>query len=159
MLFQQLLPLFTSPLLAFASSSLTGASGASCYASTLPSVPPSTDDRPVPWGSPSVHFSALNGTLTTCCDSLDEIRIALDDIDEKLLDLLNQRAAYVREATRFKSTRSSVNVPSRNDEVVQEAEEQAEHIGMPVTIARATFEAILNSSVPFEQCIFDTSHP
>lgn len=59
----------------------------------------------------------------------------------------------MREATRFKSTRASVNVPSRNEEVVLQAEQQAEHIGMPVTIARATFEAILNSSVPFEQCI------
>ncbi|KAJ5664880.1 Chorismate mutase [Penicillium maclennaniae] len=137
----------------------TEASGASCYASLLPSIPPSTDHRPVPWGSPSVHFSSLNGTLTTCCDSLDEIRNALDDIDGKLLDLLNQRAAYVREATRFKPTRDSVNVPSRNEEVVQQAEQQAEHIGVPVIIARATFEAILNSSVPFEQCIFDTSHP
>jgi chorismate mutase len=46
-----------------------------------------------------------------------------------------------------------VNVPSRNEEVVQNAEQQAVHLGMPVTIARATFEAILNSSVPFEQCI------
>lgn len=59
----------------------------------------------------------------------------------------------MREATRFKSTRASVNVPSRNEEVIRQAEQQAEYIGMPVTIARATFEAILNSSVPFEQCI------
>lgn len=59
----------------------------------------------------------------------------------------------MREATRFKSTRASVNVPSRNEEVVHQAEQLAEHIGMPVTIARATLEAILNSSVPFEQCI------
>jgi chorismate mutase len=64
-----------------------------------------------------------------------------------------RRAAYVREATRFKSTRASVNVPSRNEEVVRQAEQQAVHVGMPVTVARATFETILNSSVPFEQCI------
>lgn len=59
----------------------------------------------------------------------------------------------MREATRFKSTRASVNVPSRNREVVEQAEQQAIHIGMPVTIARAAFEAVLNSSVPFEQCV------
>jgi hypothetical protein len=89
MLLQQLLPLFTS-LLTFASASPPN--GTACYGSTLPSIPPSTDDRSVPWGSPSVHYSSLNGTLTTCCDSLDEIRTALDDIDDKLLDLLNQRS-------------------------------------------------------------------
>lgn len=58
---------------------------------TLPSIPPSADNRTVPWGSPSVHFSSLNGTLSTCCDSLDQVRDALDEIDSKLLDLLNQR--------------------------------------------------------------------
>ncbi|KAJ5685434.1 hypothetical protein N7536_008053 [Penicillium majusculum] len=145
-----------------------------CYGSNVTSTP-SVDYRPVPWGTPSVHFSSLNGTLTTCCDSLDEIRTALDVIDDQILDLLNQRfvprpmifssivdvntfthrAAYVREATRFKSTRASVNVPSRNEAVIRQAEQQAVHIGVPVTIARAAMGAILNSSVPFEQCIFD----
>lgn len=60
-----------------------------CYGSNVISTP-SEDHRPVPWGTPSVHFSSLNGTLTTCCDSLDEIRTALDDIDDQILDLLNQ---------------------------------------------------------------------
>lgn len=59
----------------------------------------------------------------------------------------------MREATRFKSTRASVNVPSRNRAVVEQAEQQAIRVGMPVTIALAAFGAILNSSVPFEQCI------
>jgi len=62
-----------------------------CYGATLPSIPPSAVNRTVPWGSPSVHFSSLNGTLSTCCESLDQVRDALDEIDSKLLDLLNQR--------------------------------------------------------------------
>lgn len=62
-----------------------------CYGTTLPSIPPSADNRTVPWGSPSVHFSSLNGTLSTCCESLDQVRDASDEIDSKLLDLLNQR--------------------------------------------------------------------
>ncbi|KAL2010675.1 hypothetical protein VTN00DRAFT_6482 [Thermoascus crustaceus] len=106
-------------------------SPSACYGATLPSIPPSADNRTVPWGSPSVHFSSLNGTLSTCCDSLDQVRDALDEIDSKLLDLLNQRAAYVREATRFKSTRASVNVPSRNREVVEQAKEKAFSTGLP----------------------------
>jgi len=89
MLLQKLLPILTFALLTSASTSSSMA--ASCYKPTLPSVPPSTDHRHVPWGSPSVHFSSLNGTLTTCCDSLDDIRAALDDIDDRLLNLLNQR--------------------------------------------------------------------
>ncbi|KAJ5512430.1 Chorismate mutase [Penicillium fimorum] len=122
-----------------------------CYGSNV-ILAPSADHRPVPWGTPSIHFS-LNGIPTTCCDSIEEIRTALDDIDDEILGLLNRRAAYVREATRFKSTRESVNVPSRNEAVLKRAEQQAVDIGVPVTIVRATIGAILNSSVPFEQCI------
>lgn len=46
-----------------------------------------------------------------------------------------------------------MNVPSRNEAVLKQAEQQAVHIGVPVTIARAAIGAILNSSVPFEECI------
>lgn len=46
-----------------------------------------------------------------------------------------------------------MNVPSRNEAVLKQAEQQAVHIGVPVTIAHAAMGAILNSSVPFEQCI------
>lgn len=63
----------------------------SCYGSNLPHIAPSTEHRPVPWGTPSVHFSSLNGTLSTCCDSLAEVRAALDMIDDQILDLLNRR--------------------------------------------------------------------
>lgn len=50
-----------------------------------------------------------------------------------------------------------MNVPSRNEAVLQQAEQQAVHIGVPLTIARAAMGAILNSSVPFEQCIVSES--
>lgn len=62
-------------------------------------------------------------------------------------------AAYVGEATRFKSTRESVNVPERNEAVLERAEQHAVQVGMPVTIARATVETILKSSMAFEECI------
>ncbi|KAJ5518127.1 Chorismate mutase [Penicillium expansum] len=105
----------------------------------------------------NVNTNACYGSNVISTPSEDHrpIRTALDDIDDQILDLLNQRAAYVREATRFKSTRASVNVPSRNEAVLKQAEQQAVHIGVPVTIARAAIGAILNSSVPFEECIFD----
>jgi len=72
-----------------------------CYGSNL-TLEPSTDHRPVPWGTPSVHYS-LNNTLITCCNSLDEIRTALDDIDDEILDLLNRRLVL----------RTPSSVPSR----------------------------------------------
>ncbi|TAQ90091.1 hypothetical protein B7494_g1603 [Chlorociboria aeruginascens] len=124
-----------------------------CYGTTLPSLSPSNANRTTPWGSPS--FSLPNGTL--CCSSLAQIRSGIDEVDAQLLSLLAQRAAYVREATRFKATLDTVDVPSRDQEVVDEAVDMANTTTPPLprTIAKTVFEAVLNASVGFEECVFE----
>lgn len=95
--------LTTFLVLVFSSlASSSNANSSSCYSSTLPELPPSvsSDNRTIPWGAPA--FTLPNGTL--CCDSLAQIRVGIDAVDTQLLELLAQRAAYVREATRFKAT-------------------------------------------------------
>lgn len=124
-----------------------------CYTNPLPSLTPSTANRTIPWGTPS--FTLQNGTL--CCSSLTQIRAGIDDIDDQLLALLAQRAAYVREATRFKATLDTVDVPSRDAAVIAGAVAAANGTTppLPVVVAEAVFEAIINASVPFEQCVFE----
>ncbi|KAJ8586435.1 hypothetical protein M405DRAFT_823340 [Rhizopogon salebrosus TDB-379] len=122
-----------------------------CYYAPLPSIPPSTDNRTIPWGEPTIHYA--NGT--TCCSSLDEVRDQLNTIDAQLLELLSSRAAYVREATRFKATLAAVNDPSRNAEVIQGAVDAAPAVHLPQIVAQVVYEGIINSSVLFEECIFN----
>ncbi|KAF8863613.1 hypothetical protein BDZ45DRAFT_685850 [Acephala macrosclerotiorum] len=135
---------------------VTAASNSSevCYGSTLPSLPTTiaSENRTIPWGSPALTLQ--NGTL--CCGSLDQVRSGIDEVDTQLLELLSLRAGYVREATRFKATLNTVDVPSRDQAVIQGAVDAANSTSppLPATIARAVFEAIINASVPFEQCIF-----
>ncbi|KAG2037919.1 chorismate mutase, partial [Suillus americanus] len=120
-----------------------------CYFVPLPSIPPSTANRTVPWGEPTIQYA--NGT--TCCSSLDEIRENLDTIDAQLLQLLSTRASYVREATRFKATVADVNDPSRNHQVIQGAIDDAPSVHLPQIVAEIVYEGIINSSVLFEECI------
>lgn len=63
------------------------------------------------------------------------------------------RAAYVREATRFKSTEAGVDVPSRNTQVIQGAIDGAPAVHLPQIVAQMVFQSIINSSVLFEDCI------
>lgn len=69
--------------------------------------------------------------------------------------LTEYSAGYVREATRFKPTLDSVDVPSRDAQVIQEAVDAANSTTppLPASIAKVVFEAILNASVPFEECV------
>ncbi|CZT02859.1 uncharacterized protein RAG0_09853 [Rhynchosporium agropyri] len=129
----------------------------SCYASPLPPLSPLslTTSRPTPWGKPA--FTLPNGTL--CCDSLTQVRAGINAIDAQLVELLAQRAAFVREATRFKRTIDSIDVPARDREVIEGAVNASRKTEprLPETIARAVFEAIINASVPFEECVFGES--
>ena len=63
----------------------------------------------------------------------------------------------MREATRFKATLDTVDVPSRDAEVIEGAVTAANTTTppLPVTVAKSVFEAILNASVPFEECVFE----
>lgn len=124
---------------------------APCYGTTLPSLPSSTAIRIIPWGTAGITFA--NGS--TCCSSLDQVRAGIDAVDDQLLELLSRRAAFVREATRFKATRDTVDVPSRDVAVIDGVVEDAPSHKLPQNIAKLVFTAIINASIPFELCIFD----
>ncbi|PPQ95526.1 hypothetical protein CVT26_008551 [Gymnopilus dilepis] len=124
-----------------------------CYGIPLPDLPASPDNRTIPWAAPSIGHGN-----STCCSSLDDVRTAIDTIDLQLLELLSQRAAYVREASRFKATRYDVEAPSRDQEIIQGAVLNASAVQLPQTMAEAVFTSIINSSSVFELCIFDSFH-
>ncbi|CAE6537101.1 unnamed protein product [Rhizoctonia solani] len=127
---------------------------AECYNSPLPNIPPANDTRSIPWGTPGVELA--NGT--TCCDSIEEVRARIADTDQQILQLLGERAGYVREAGRFKSNRSSVFNQAANDVVVQRAlnASKADHI--PETIAVEVYNKILETMLAFEYCSYDSYH-
>ena len=62
-----------------------------CYGIPLPDLVPSSDNRTVPWGTPSIN----NGS-STCCESLDEVRAGINAIDTQLLELLSQRSLLTK---------------------------------------------------------------
>jgi isochorismate pyruvate lyase len=49
----------------------------------------------------------------TDCNSLAEVRSAIDHVDEQIVALLGMRADYVRSAARFKSSEADVAAPER----------------------------------------------
>ncbi|HEV3201218.1 MAG TPA: chorismate mutase [Bryobacteraceae bacterium] len=49
----------------------------------------------------------------TDCNSLADVRSAIDHVDEQIVALLGLRADYVRSAARFKSSEAEVAAPER----------------------------------------------
>lgn len=59
----------------------------------------------------------------------------------------------MREATRFKATRDTVDVPSRDRQVIEQVLEGAIRYRLPQVIAQGVFSAIINASITFELCV------
>ncbi len=64
------------------------------------------------------------------CNSIEEIRAAIDEIDEQIVALLGQRFEYVKAITRFKKTEEDVRAPERYNAVLQQRRVWAEEAGL-----------------------------
>lgn len=126
---------------------------AACYDSPLPNLTASTANRTVPWGTPL--FTLPNGT--GCCSSLAQIRAGINAIDAELVTLLAQRSGYVLEATRFKATLDSIDVPSRNQQVIDAAvaNGRTKSPPLPEIVAKRVVGSIIEAGVAFEKCVFE----
>ena len=64
------------------------------------------------------------------CASLDEVRAAIDHIDEQIISLLGRRADYVQAAARFKTQESEIAAPERFAAMLQVRRAWAEREGL-----------------------------
>ena len=60
------------------------------------------------------------------CQNIHEIRAAIDEIDQKIISLIANRAEYVQAVVKFKSDASSVKAPDRVKAMLQKRGEWAE---------------------------------
>lgn len=64
------------------------------------------------------------------CSGLEEIRSEIDRLDRAIIELLGRRLKYVRQASRFKVSRSTVRAPDRFKEVLATRRAWAEQEGL-----------------------------
>ncbi|MEQ9812828.1 MAG: chorismate mutase [Azospirillaceae bacterium] len=113
---------------------------------TRPAGEPDPDGPPL-WGRPVARGGKG-------CASLGELRGEIDRIDRALVDLLAERAAFTREAARFKATIDEVAAPQRAAAVIEGATRRAVAEGVPERIARAVFEALVRSSIDDQRAYY-----
>lgn len=87
------------------------------------------------------------------CANLDEVRVEIDRIDGELIDLLAERAAYVRQAAGFKRSEDEARAPARVEAVIARVREQAEVAGLAPDVAERTWRAMIAAFVDEELAI------
>ncbi|WP_052847675.1 chorismate mutase [Streptomyces avicenniae] len=76
-------------------------------------------------------------------ERIAELRVSIDALDRRIVALLAERTAVVRELTEHKRDEQTVRSPARVEEVVSRVRALAEEHGMPPGIAEATYRALI----------------
>lgn len=84
------------------------------------------------------------------CTSLDEVRTEIDRIDGRMLALLAERGAYVRQAAGFKRDAAEVPAPARVAQVLARVRARAAELGADPAVAEATWRAMIAAFIDSE---------
>lgn len=89
------------------------------------------------------------------CETMAEVREGVDAIDRRLVALMARRFDYMDAAARIKPTRETVRDEDRKAEVIANVKGHAEKLGIPVPLAAALWEMLVENSIAYEMIRFD----
>lgn len=77
------------------------------------------------------------------CKNLTEVRAQVDDIDERLVRLIAQRAGYVRQAAKFKRNAGDVKAPARMQQVLENVRNLAKINGLDPDLVEEVYHILI----------------
>lgn len=89
---------------------------------------------------------------------MTQVRSGVDAIDAALVQLLGQRFRYMEAAARIKDCRDQVRDESRKAEVIANVIEQARLHGVPVAVAAALWQELVEASIAHELAEWNCIH-
>jgi len=84
------------------------------------------------------------------CNSLDEVRIEIDKIDEKLVELISQRSHLIRQAASFKNSVDEVKAEDRIEFIMQKVRHKAIELDVSPNLISELFSIMINEMVETE---------
>lgn len=84
------------------------------------------------------------------CNTLEEVRTEIDKIDEKIVEAMAERNAYIHQAVKFKQSVEEVKGQDRVDEVIQHVRKKALELGMSPNMVTDLYTRMIDEMVEFE---------
>lgn len=91
------------------------------------------------------------------CNSLDEVRAEIDDIDIKLVELISERSHYIRQAASFKNSVEEVKAEDRIEFILQRVRHKAIELGVNPNMISELFTIMIDEMVEMEISEFRNS--
>ena len=86
------------------------------------------------------------------CKSIEEVREAIDKLDQKIIALLGERYEYVKEVIRFKEpNETSIVAKDRFDSVIASRRELAKNEGLDPDVIENIYRDLLNYFISEER--------
>ena len=84
------------------------------------------------------------------CTTMIEVRVGVDAVDAKLVELLAQRFGYMDAAARIKTERNAVRDEERKQQVLANVKAAARAAGVPVEVVGDLWELLVEASIAYE---------
>src|SRR6516165_5567295 len=92
------------------------------------------------------------------CQSMAQVRAAIDALDAELIALLARRFAYMRAAARIKAKRDAVRDEARKAEVIANAAALAQAYDLPPALIAVLWDQLVEGCIAYEFGEWDKTH-
>ena len=86
----------------------------------------------------------------TQCNSLEEVRTAIDKLDDKLVELISERSHLIRQAAAFKESVKEVKADDRIEFIMQKVRHKAIQLDVSPNMISDLFTIMINEMVETE---------
>ena len=83
-------------------------------------------------------------------DSLEDVRENIDQIDQKVIQLLGQQQFYVKQTARFKKSDNEVKAPARVEAIIAKVRILAAENNLDADIAEAVYRTMIDGFIKKE---------
>ena len=92
------------------------------------------------------------------CDNIQEIRDAIDVIDQEILQLFAERHEYVKEIVKFKSSdEEGIIAKERKQQVLKQRKEWAEKRGLDPELMEKVFRLLIDKNIQIQFDIINSN--
>jgi len=89
------------------------------------------------------------------CNSIDEVRTNINNIDEQIVKLIAQRGEFVKQAAKFKKDNDDVKAPKRVEEVISKVKNIAQLNGANEEVVENVYRTMIDSFIKAEMKEFE----
>jgi len=84
------------------------------------------------------------------CNSLEEVRVEVDALDDKIVELISKRSHYIRQAAGFKSSVDEVKAPDRIEYIMQRLRHKAIELEVSPNMITDLYNVMIEEMVETE---------